>query len=461
MARSLKGQGHNHNKTDAMNLADILIRSAATHPTEIAVHGITDFNCTYSALLKRAQGLARTFRTLDALEPGDRILTLLENRSETIELYFAAWLAGLVIVPLDATASAGRIRDIVRDCQPALAVVSHRSSDAFDPVRTGPAVLNVDEPAYSKRIHAGSWTVTQCEPGSLAWLQYSADDAEPVLGVMHSHHSLLSLVNRFQAQVKKVRPGEALFHSTSLAQGAGFYMLPFIAAGGYQLIPDGDRCDTDALGRLLERHLAVTILANNAMVERLVSAAEHWSDNALAGVDSLIACGQPLSCELTDRVHNRFGHRLLSLLGHPECPLGMAVLDLIQHRFASYGDCRDRLTSAGLPMLGIDIRIQGDNGEALPAGAAGQICISGDTVATGYWSDESNGAARFNQGWLMTGDIGYQDETGFLYLTEPTREDLLLVPKEDAAPLRSRTTMLEDSHRAFSQTCMGLSVASG
>lgn len=443
-----------------MNLADILIRSAATHPTEIAVHGTTDFNCTYSALLRRAQGLARTFRTLDGLKPGDRVLTLLENRSETIEFYFAAWLAGLVIVPLEVSTSRGRLCDIVTDCQPALIAVSHRSDNSLEKSGRGPDILNVDEPAYSKRIHAGSWNATRCEPGSLAWLQYSSSDAEPVCGVMHSHQSLLSLVNRFQAQVKKVRPGEALFHCTSLAQGAGLYMLPFIAAGGYQLMPDGEGLNTEALGRLLERHLAVTILANNSMVERLVCAAEHWSDNALAGVDSLIACGQPLSSEVTDRVHNRFGHRLLSLLGHPECPLGLAVLDLIQHRFASYGDCRDRLTSAGLPMFGIDIKILGDDGEALPVGGVGQICIKGDTVATGYWSKASNAAARFNQGWLMTGDVGYQDETGFIYLTEPTKSDLLFesplpgLPFEPGKPFRPAQSVLN-------QTCMGLSVASG
>lgn len=444
-----------------MNLAEILIRSAATHPTEIAVHGMTDFNCTYSALLRRAQGLAHTFRTVDALEPGDRILTLLENRSETIELYFAAWLAGLVVVPVAVTTSTDRVGQIMLDCQPALVVASRTSIEAFNHSQLTVALLNVDGADYSKRIEADPWPMTQCAPDSLAWLQYCGDPGEPVQGVMHSHQALLSLVNRFQAQVKKVRPGEALFHATSLAQGAGFYMLPFIAAGGYQLIPECECFDTEALSRLLERHLAVTIIANAGMIERLVSAAEQWSDNALAGVDSLIVCGQPLSSKLTDRVHSRFGHRLLSIVGHPECPLGMAVLDLIQHRFASYGDCRDRLTSAGLPMLGIDIRIQGDNGEVLPSGTVGHICISGDTVASGYWSGESSGSVRFSNGWLITGDVGYQDETGFIYLTESTKNDLV---HEAAAPLTSSTLGQKPFDRdqsTFSQTCMGLSVASG
>jgi acyl-CoA synthetase (AMP-forming)/AMP-acid ligase II len=78
--------------------------------------------------------------------------------------------------------------------------------------------------------------------------------------------------------------------------------------------------------------------------------------------------------------------------------------------------------SAGRAIPGVELRIEGENGEVLPPGQAGEVCARGDNVMMGYWDDPDETEKALKDGWLQTGDVGEMDEDGFLFLHGRQRE---------------------------------------
>ncbi|MDP7048784.1 MAG: AMP-binding protein, partial [Verrucomicrobiota bacterium] len=82
--------------------------------------------------------------------------------------------------------------------------------------------------------------------------------------------------------------------------------------------------------------------------------------------------------------------------------------------------------SVGLPIKGVEFQIWNDAGEVLPTGEQGEICIKGHNVMMGYWNNEEATAAAIKGDWFLSGDIGYLDDDGYLYITD-RKKDMLLV----------------------------------
>ena len=82
--------------------------------------------------------------------------------------------------------------------------------------------------------------------------------------------------------------------------------------------------------------------------------------------------------------------------------------------------------SVGLPIRGVEFQIWNDAGEVLPTGEQGEICIKGHNVMIGYWNNPEATAAAIKGDWFLSGDIGYLDGDGYLYITD-RKKDMLLV----------------------------------
>ena len=82
--------------------------------------------------------------------------------------------------------------------------------------------------------------------------------------------------------------------------------------------------------------------------------------------------------------------------------------------------------SIGLPIPNVEVSIQNDAGEHLPAGAIGELCVRGGNVMMGYWKQPEETAKALRNGWLLTGDIGCRDADGYYFITD-RKKDMLLV----------------------------------
>ena len=95
---------------------------------------------------------------------------------------------------------------------------------------------------------------------------------------------------------------------------------------------------------------------------------------------------------------------------------------------------RHKLGSSGAVLPGMDVRICGPDGQALPSGARGEIVVRGENVMAGYWKNERATAEVLREGWLYTGDLGYLDEDGFLYVLGRVKSLLIADDGEKYSP---------------------------
>jgi long-chain acyl-CoA synthetase len=128
--------------------------------------------------------------------------------------------------------------------------------------------------------------------------------------------------------------------------------------------------------------------------------------------------GAPSATETLRRAHQAFpGARLLHIYGATETApiattlLGVErVLDLPQAR------------SCGQPAVGVDVEIRDADGARCPAGEVGEVVVSGPNVMGAYWNKPDQTAAALRDGWYATGDLGYMDDDGFVYLVDRAKD---------------------------------------
>jgi fatty-acyl-CoA synthase len=85
----------------------------------------------------------------------------------------------------------------------------------------------------------------------------------------------------------------------------------------------------------------------------------------------------------------------------------------------------EKIGSVGRALAHVEIEVRAPDGRPLPAGAPGEICLRGPKITQGYWRDPQKTAASFHGSWLRTGDVGYLDEHGFLYLTDRLKDMII------------------------------------
>ena len=111
---------------------------------------------------------------------------------------------------------------------------------------------------------------------------------------------------------------------------------------------------------------------------------------------------------------------------------------------------RRRLGSAGRETTGVQVRIFDDHDAPLPSGAPGEIVVRGDLVMKGYWNRADATAETLRNGWLHTGDVGYLDEDGYLYVTDRKKDMIIsgganIYPREIEEVICTHPSVLEVS----------------
>ena len=92
----------------------------------------------------------------------------------------------------------------------------------------------------------------------------------------------------------------------------------------------------------------------------------------------------------------------------------------------------EKIGSTGRALAHVEVAVFDDDGRSLPAGTEGEIVIRGPKVTAGYWRDADKTRASFHESWLRSGDVGYLDEEGFLYLTD-RKKDMIISGGENIA----------------------------
>jgi len=388
--------------------------------------------------------VAAGLRALPGIAPGARVAIVMANAPVYAELFYACWWAGLAAVPVNAKLHAREIAFILDHSQADVVFVSAESAElvanaAREMDRAVP-VIDVGSADFAALGRADAMAMWQTEADDLAWLFYTSGTTGRPKGAMLTHRNLLAMTTSYFLDIDPPQPGGTQIHAAPLSHGSGLYMLPSVAQGNCQLVPESGHFDPAELFDLFAIWPQVSMFAAPTMVKRLV---DH-PDAARASIDSLrviVWGGAPMYVADIKAAIARFGYRFAQLYGQGESPMtitGMTRATL--EAFARAGDDA-ALASAGSAQSVVQLRIADASDASLPVDTIGEILVRGDSVMKGYWRNPGATASALAGGWLHTGDVGSLDARALLTLRDRSK-DLIISGGSNVYPREVEEVLL-------------------
>jgi long-chain acyl-CoA synthetase len=407
-----------------MNLALLLDRAGRCFVGRPALALGERIVCDYRSLAGRVAVLAANLRGRLELSPGDRVALVMKNCPEYAELMFACWHAGLVAVPVNAKLAAAEFQYILDHSGASACFTMSDLAPILGGLTGSRAVIEIGGAEWQRLGEGDGMGVAPVDPDDVAWLFYTSGTTGRPKGAMLTHRNLFAMNWGYFTDVDAIAPGDAILHAAPMSHGSGIYMIPHVAAGALQVIPQSGGFDPDEMFRLFAAHRGIAMFAAPTMVHRLVAAAKTAAPD-LTGLKTIVYGGGPMYVEDCRRAIDALGDRLAQIYGQGESP--MTITSLAKHRFPRVGEARfeERLASVGMPFGIVDVRVVDGDDSPLPPGEAGEILVRGDSVMRGYWNDEEATAETLRGGWLHTGDIGAFDEDGYLTLMDRGKDVII------------------------------------
>jgi fatty-acyl-CoA synthase/long-chain acyl-CoA synthetase len=425
-------------------LQEVIARQAALRPDQPAVV-CSGRTLTYRELDRESERTARVLRA-SGVGPGSRVGYLGKEAVEYWELAFACARTGAVLVPVNWRLTAQEVDHILRDSTTEMLLVDEEHLPVAAQVRKGLStlrtVLCLDADAdaaesLAARKNALSAGAAPEAPGSGA----DDDTNSPVVqiytsgtsglpkGVVLAHRSFFNVAEAMEdhgLDWLDWRPGDRSliglpgFHIGGLSYG----MQAFNAGATVVSLPAF--ISSDAV-RVVEEERVTTAIVAPAMLE-LMLAEPAAARGALASLRKVVYGGSPIGEELLSRAIAVLDCDFLQIYGSSETGNFAVCLPPADHVPGS-----PLLRAAGRPYPGIEVRVEDPEGNELPTGAVGEICVRTPARMLGYWRLPEATERTVVDGWVHMGDAGYLDEDGYVHVRDRVN-DMIIVAGENVYP---------------------------
>jgi long-chain acyl-CoA synthetase len=344
------------------------------------------------------------------------------NTPEVGVVYQALWRAGAVVTPAIFLLSPEELRHILRDSE-ACAVIT--DSSFADKVREAAAGVESVRHLISRDEVDGFTTLAALEEAQagpivprgddeLAALLYTGGTTGRSKGVMLTHSNL-----HYTGQAG---------HQSAYVPGLNRALIPLPLSHAYGLLvtitgmhsPEQGVAvlmrwfEPQAFLELVAEHRLQVAAVVPSMLQILLS--QPLEDHDLSSLRYVTSGGAPLAPDVAEQ----FIRRVPSVSIRQGYGLTETAALISSNPIG-----RERSGSVGLPVPGTEVRILDDQGREMPTGEVGQICARSPAVMRGYWRAPDVTAEALQDGWLHTGDLGYQDEDGYLYIVD-RKKDLII-----------------------------------
>jgi long-chain acyl-CoA synthetase len=380
----------------------------------------------------------RVMRLVDSLScaldvgRGDRFAVMAATCHEYLELYHAAYLGGGVINPLNLRLAGKELEYIVRDSGTEVAFVDSHFAELFHAAMKGAGsactirktvlIGDSDGPhdiRYEDLIAAGRPVVpSEPEETDPVVLMYTGGTTGLPKGVLieqraellNSYHVQM-LLTSFTDEITLVQT--PIFHAASM-----LFVVAVPAAGGALVLMP--MFEPQAAMKLIEEHRVTQTAMVPTMIGMMLN---HPSFKAeyLASLRTLFYGASPMPSALLDRLLTMFPDiDILQGYGMTESSSILTLLGAQEHRLGG-----SRLRSVGKPVPGVRLSIQDADGNHLATGEHGEVCAQGGNYMREYWNKPEATEEVFRGGWYHTGDAGYLDDGGYLFLTDRVKDMII------------------------------------
>lgn len=401
-------------------------------------HG--DTHLSYGEVDAAANRLANGFLDL-GIEPGQRVAVLGENSIEHCLLFMAASKIGAVSVPLNYRLASAELAFVISDANARILLVTDGVERTLEALRDLlPAGVDLITGSHPDSLHWDAWlerfpaTAPRVDVDRYApFIQlYTSGTTGNPKGVVTSHYNLLQLtLMNLIATPRRPQPGSAgivcapLFHiggtgSTIAGIFNGQHTLLHRVFDPEQLVDD------------MENNPVTSIFLVPAMIMAILKLPDI-DQRDFSQLQTIFYGASPISETVLRRAIEVFQCEFVQMYGMTETSGTVVNLTPDDHRRALAGK-PDLLRSCGRPSVGVDIRIMDPEGKAVATGEVGEIWVKSDTNMLHYYNLPDATADNLNEGWIHTGDAGYLDEEGYLYLKDRIK-DMVVSGGENIYPV--------------------------
>ncbi|MBW2279555.1 MAG: long-chain-fatty-acid--CoA ligase [Deltaproteobacteria bacterium] len=405
---------------------------------------------TYAQAQADANRLANALAA-SGLEVGDRIAVLAKNCVEYAVLYNAASKAGVVPVPLNYRLAPPEWEYIVKDAGAKLVIARGELVPALDTVRGGlPDVKQFV--ALDAEVPAGwqgwaDWQKGQpdTEPGRVVgpdddvYQMYTSGTTGRPKGAVLTHRALSFQLMQALTTMRS-EPGARVLIVAPMYHAAAAVTVFNAATWGGSCFIQEDFNPVETVRALDEERIANATLVP-AMIQACLLMVPDVKERRYENFEQLVYGASPISTETLRQALDTFRCRFVQGYGMTETTAALTYLMPEDHDRALAGE-DGLLLSAGRPLLGTQIKIVDEQGETVPNGTVGEICGRGPQLMKGYWNLPEATSEALVDGWMHTGDAGYVDDEGFVYVQDRTK-DMIVSGGENVYPREVEDAIFE------------------
>jgi acyl-CoA synthetase (AMP-forming)/AMP-acid ligase II len=423
-------------ENDIRTVADVTRVHARLRPDKTALH-FEGARITYAMLDRRANQVANGLAA-ERIAPGTRIAILAKNAPPFFELWFGACKLGAVLVPVNFRLAAPEVAYVVDDAEAELLFVGadyYALVETIEPaLKSARRIIALDGnhprwPSYEE------WRARQAthdpdrpiDRGDVAIQMYTSGTTGHPKGAQLTHANLLTLLPTALEEWGTWRDDDVslvcmpLFH----IGGSGWALIGLYRGLEHVLCKE---FDPPAILATIPRYRVTKTIFVPAMLLFLLQAPQ-CRDTDFSSLDLIFYGASPAPIDLIRQALKVFGCGLAQVYGLTETTGAITYLPPEDHGEHAI----ERMKSCGKPMASIEIRIVDAEGKELPPRAVGEIICRTPQNMRGYWNLPEATARTIRGGWLYSGDAGYKDEDGYLYIYDRVK-DMIVSGGENIYP---------------------------
>ncbi len=413
-----------HKEEEIVNLGTLPTRHAKCRPNNLALI-FEDQRLTWSDFNQRVNRLAHAFLNM-GISKGEKIATILPNSVELLETYWAVAKIGAAVVPLSSLTRGRGLVAMLTNSDSVCVITEPGFTAHLNAVRGD---LSISEDRY---LVTGGYAIegyrdyaavtaaeSDADPSGIEIddsdvfnIMYTSGTTGDPKGIVHTHY-VRGMYCTHMASAYRMTPESIVLHAGAIVfNGAFVTLMPCFYLGATYVLQPMFSPETfiEAIRRERVTH---TMMVPSQVVGMLH--AKNFSAKALDSLEMILSLGAPLHKEHKDELNRHLPGRLYELYGLTEG--FVTILDKY--------DFPNKPASVGTPPPFFEMKIVNEQGQTVPTGEVGEIVGRGPILMPGYYKRPDLTAQAIVDGWLHSGDMGYMDADGFLYLVD-RKKDLII-----------------------------------